>query len=497
MWSPFFKRPRRDIPLLAAVGGAAPGIANAASRTTGALFAADARTLLLAILRAGDMVVVCTSALAAYWTHLGAYDPHRSEQLQILAGCLIAANLLHFARVYTLESLRRRADHVRRLASAWVLTVLAVVATVYFTRSAEEVSRGWVLLWALFGFIGLMAVRMAGWSWLGSWLKQERFMLKVAVVGNGPAADRLAEHVERSSGGDSRVVGVFRLAETNPGRLQRGTALPDIDDLVRLARRERIDEIAISMPCPYAGGLRVALAKLSTIPINVKLCTDLTVAESANGAGLLLPPVCVLERPLAGWPILIKRCMDVGISGFLLIFLAPALAFLALLVKMDSPGPVLFRQQRFGFNQNPFTVYKFRTMHVGAGLDTGAPQARRNDPRVTPIGRFLRRSSLDELPQLFNVFVGTMSLVGPRPHAIAHDEQYAKVIDGYLGRHRVMPGITGWAQVNGCRGETDTIEKMARRVEHDLFYIDHWSPLFDLFILFRTALVGFRDDNAY
>lgn len=498
MRSPFVKRLHRDLPLLATVAdGSAASIANAAGHAGSTLFAADARTLFLAALRIGDVIVVCASALAAYWSYFGSYNPHRSELQQIVTGCLIAANLLHFANLYSIAGLRRRADHLRRLAGAWTLTVLALVATVYFTRSADEVSRGWVLSWALLGFAGLVAVRIVGWRWLRSWLRQERFMLKVAVIGEGAAAERLARRLEMDGNGDSRVVGVFRPAGPNGRPREDSAAAPDIDDLLRIVRRERVDEIAISLPCPHGDELSAALARLRAVPISVKLCADLSMAAGDEGVGRLLPSVAVFERPLAGWPILVKRCMDVGISGFLLLFLAPLMALVALLIKLDSPGPVLFRQQRFGFNQNPFFVYKFRTMYTAAAFELGVPQARRNDPRVTRIGRFLRRSSLDELPQLFNVLAGTMSLVGPRPHAIIHDEHYAKLIDGYLGRHRVRPGITGWAQVNGCRGETDTIEKMARRVEHDLFYIDHWSPFFDLCILARTALVGFCDDNAY
>jgi putative colanic acid biosynthesis UDP-glucose lipid carrier transferase len=496
------RRPHRNMRLLEAVAdGSGPGVANAARRMPdGAAderFAADARTLFLAALRALDMGVVCAGALLAYWVYLGGHNPQRSEKLQLVIGCLIAANLLHFAQVYSIESLRKRLSHVQRLASAWTLTMLAVVASVYFTHSAGEISRGWILLWAMFGFCGLIVVRIAGWKWLGAALSQERFLLKVAVVGEDRAADFLAQHLERSSSGDSRVVGVFNLSEAPIGAPEGARRRPGISDLLRLARRERIDEIAISMPCPESDKLGAALAKLSTIPINVKLCTHIAMGEGPERMGLLLPPVAVLERPLAGWPMLVKRCMDVTISGLLLIFFAPLLVMIAVLVKLDSPGPVLFRQQRFGFNQNRFIVYKFRTMRVAASREDDVAQARRNDPRVTRIGRFLRRSSLDELPQLLNVLAGTMSLVGPRPHAVAHDEHYAKLIDGYLARHRVKPGITGWAQVNGFRGETDTTEKMARRVEYDLYYIDHWSPFFDLYILARTAFVGFRGDNAY
>jgi putative colanic acid biosynthesis UDP-glucose lipid carrier transferase len=167
------------------------------------------------------------------------------------------------------------------------------------------------------------------------------------------------------------------------------------------------------------------------------------------------------------------------------------------LVKLDSPGPVLFRQKRYGFNNNDITVFKFRSMRNDPNPDPSVPQAQRNDPRVTRIGAFLRKSSLDELPQLFNVLQGTMSLVGPRPHAVAHNEHYAAVIDGYLGRHRVKPGITGWAQVNGYRGETDTPEKMRMRVQYDLYYIDNWSLSLDLKILLMTIFVGFVNRNAY
>jgi exopolysaccharide biosynthesis polyprenyl glycosylphosphotransferase len=173
------------------------------------------------------------------------------------------------------------------------------------------------------------------------------------------------------------------------------------------------------------------------------------------------------------------------------------LLIIALATKLDSTGPVFFRQKRYGFNNNPITVYKFRTMHVGAGSDITVQQARRNDPRVTRVGALLRRTSLDELPQLFNVLNGEMSLVGPRPHAVVHNEQYAKIIDDYLSRHRVKPGITGWAQVNGLRGETDTPEKMARRVQFDLYYIDNWSLLFDIKILMLTPFLGFVNKNAY
>jgi len=185
------------------------------------------------------------------------------------------------------------------------------------------------------------------------------------------------------------------------------------------------------------------------------------------------------------------------LGAVILIPMLPLMAACALLIKLDSAGPVLFRQKRYGFNNNEITVFKFRTMAHEPVPSEIVPQARRNDPRITRIGAFLRKTSLDELPQLFNVLRGEMSLVGPRPHAVAHNEHYAKIIDGYLGRHRVKPGITGWAQVNGLRGETETPEKMRMRVQYDLFYIDNWSLVFDLKILAMTSFLGFVHRNAY
>jgi Undecaprenyl-phosphate glucose phosphotransferase len=205
----------------------------------------------------------------------------------------------------------------------------------------------------------------------------------------------------------------------------------------------------------------------------------------------------VFERPLSGWGAVLKRAEDIALSALLLVLFGPLLLLLGLLVRLDSRGPALFRQQRFGFNNNPITVLKFRTMRVNAATDPAVPQARRGDPRITRIGRFLRRTSLDELPQLINVLRGDMSLIGPRPHAIAHNEYYAELIDGYLRRHRVKPGITGWAQVNGWRGETADVEAMHQRVKYDLYYIENWSLRFDVAILLRTLVTGFVHRNAY
>lgn len=203
------------------------------------------------------------------------------------------------------------------------------------------------------------------------------------------------------------------------------------------------------------------------------------------------------EPPLSSWSVVVKAAEDRILATLILLLALPTLLTIAALVKLDSSGPVLFRQRRFGFKNDVFTVLKFRSSVEHVDSDDTAPQATRDDARVTRLGSFLRRHSLDELPQFLNVIKGDMSIVEPRPQAVAHNEQYAGLIDDYLSRHKVKPGITGWAQVNGLRGETDTIEKMEARVQYDLYYVDNWSLLFDLRIILLTLFVGFRSDQAY
>ncbi|MCX8501057.1 MAG: exopolysaccharide biosynthesis polyprenyl glycosylphosphotransferase, partial [Alphaproteobacteria bacterium] len=272
------------------------------------------------------------------------------------------------------------------------------------------------------------------------------------------------------------------------------------DDLMRVARSERIDEIILAVNEATPAEINSLLAKLSQLPINTKICAfNLTLELPVRGYTALagLPLLHVFERPLSGWGSTIKTVEDKILGGLILVLVAPLLLLIGLLVKLDSQGPVLFRQKRYGFNNNEITIYKFRTMYQNGETNPTVPQAKRNDPRVTRLGWFLRKSSLDELPQLINVLQGEMSLVGPRPHAVEHNQHYGQIMDGYLGRHRVKPGITGWAQVNGLRGETNSLEMMRLRVQYDLYYIDHWSIYFDVKILVLTVLFGFFHKNAY
>ena len=270
-------------------------------------------------------------------------------------------------------------------------------------------------------------------------------------------------------------------------------------DVIQFAKDERIEDIYLLVNWHHHRAIYGILHALDVLPISVHLVPDESAAQFMSYPVTTIGGTwtAVLRRaPLSHIERAAKRCFDLGLATAGLLTLLPLMLVTALLIKLDSRGPVFFLQKRNGFNGQAFNIFKFRTMHV---LEDGPviPQATRNDPRVTRLGRWLRRSSIDELPQLFNVIRGDMSLVGPRPHAISHNSEYEKLIANYAFRHHVKPGLTGWAQVNGYRGETRQIEQMERRVEHDLWYINNWSPLLDLRIVLQTVVVALRQTTAY
>lgn len=263
--------------------------------------------------------------------------------------------------------------------------------------------------------------------------------------------------------------------------------------------RNRVQLIYLSLPMSASprilqvlDGLKDTTASIYFVPD--MFITDLIQGRSDKVCGVAVISVC--DTPFRGWTGLLKRGSDLLLAGLIVLLIAPLLLIIALAVRLESSGPVIFRQRRYGLDGQEICVYKFRSMWVtedGSRIE----QARLGDPRITRVGRFLRRTSLDELPQFINVLQGRMSIVGPRPHAVAHNELYRKLIKGYMVRHKVKPGITGWAQVNGQRGETDTLDKMQARIDLDLDYLRHWSLWLDLRIIARTVALVFKDARAY
>jgi Undecaprenyl-phosphate glucose phosphotransferase len=276
-----------------------------------------------------------------------------------------------------------------------------------------------------------------------------------------------------------------------------------IDDLIARVRRDHIDTIVIAIPKLTRRRLKHIMESLRDVPVDVRVCPnsvtlDLTSSGVSHIAGL--PLLNAIDRPLTNWRSATKEVEDRILASIILLLISPVLLAVAALIKIDSPGPVLFRQKRYGYNNQLITVFKFRTMRQDQQDDMAGQLTQRNDPRITRIGAFLRRTSLDELPQFLNVLRGEMSIVGPRPHAIsakAGGVLYHDAVSHYAARHRVKPGITGWAQINGWRGTTDTVDQIEKRVEHDLYYIEHWSLWLDLKIIVLTVFKGFSGQNAY
>jgi len=388
-----------------------------------------------------------------------------------------------------------------------VATVCAAFAGVGLSveglSGPATISLGWLTVWLANSVLGLALVRLAAGGVLARAGRLGLLKSHVAVYGTGRIADLVAAQALSDSSG-THLVGVFddRKDQRN-GSQGWMSASGTLEALIAAGRDDKIDEIIVALPNAADGRIAEIVHRLEHLPVKISICTHISSeylglshrAQSARQLG----PVGLMDvkpKPLNDWAPFLKRIEDVTISGVALIALAPLFLVIACAIKMDSPGPVLFRQRRHGFNHRVFHVLKFRSMRV---MEDGAKveQAQRGDPRVTRVGRLLRRTSLDELPQLINIFLGDMSLVGPRPHAIAHNEQYETIVARYASRNQVKPGLTGWAQVNGFRGETNTVEAMRKRVEHDLEYIENWSLWLDIWVLIRTLRCGFVHRNAF
>ena len=326
------------------------------------------------------------------------------------------------------------------------------------------------------------------------------------MVGAGGSGETLINALAAQRDSDVRVIGVFDDRGDDRGALaaEGVPKLGTVDDLVEFARHTRVDLVIFSLPISAEGRILQMLKKLWVLPLDIRLAAHANKLRfrprSYSYIGSV-PVLDIFDRPIADWDVVMKWLFDKIIGTVVLICAAPVMLLIALAIKLDSKGPVLFKQRRYGFNNELVEIYKFRSMYVEDTDATASKLVTRNDPRVTRVGRFIRKTSLDELPQLLNVvFTGNLSLVGPRPHAIhakADNHLYDEAVDGYFARHRVKPGITGWAQINGWRGETDSREKILHRVEHDLYYIENWSILFDLYIVARTPFALLRGEGAY
>jgi putative colanic acid biosynthesis UDP-glucose lipid carrier transferase len=462
------------------------------------------RWLFVAGMQMTDVLSMVFGAHLGYLVRFGD-DPMGQQELAAV-GLAVVVTLLAFPALHAtgLPALENPWRGLKRASRAFA-TVFVILALVAFgLKLVQEFSRLWVGIWIGAAFFSLVCTRIWWSGFLKHGLEVGFLRERVALIyGVGTRdVDAVARQLQR---GGFDVVSFVRIEapdepDRSPGSAPAERALPGpvlLTDFVRRFGLEPVDR-AIVVPDPgddrplpqIASPLRMVPLDVDVLPAGFD---PVLVGRPPRLVGGL-PVVNLMTRPLSDFDVLVKRAEDLVLGTLFLLLAAPLMLLIAGLIRLDSPGPILFAQSRAGFNNRPFKIYKFRSMYVHD--DPHVRQATRDDQRITRVGRILRRTSLDELPQLFNVALGSMSLVGPRPHALAHDREYGALIDTYIARHRMKPGLTGWAQVNGWRGETETLEKMQKRIEHDLYYVDHWSFYLDMKILLLTVRVLYHN-NAY
>ncbi len=458
--------------------------------------------ILARLVKIADFVVLLGLALVLTVPFMG--DAYRTTLVGFFALTLTFATLvtLRSAGSYEISALTRPLTSVPKAILLLAITGVAGFAVLHAILPIS----GWHRLawWAMLGGGWLALSRGSLALWAVPKAKAGAFRLRIAIVGGGAAAEEAIDTLETSPGLDVEIVGLFddRHDERSPEHIRRYRKLGRIADLNDYARNDRIDLVIVAIPLSAEERLLHILKRLWELPVDIRIsgqASRLKLSPRAYDYLGNLPLLAVFDRPLGTWGWFVKEVFDRVVAAILLVLFAPIMAVVALAIKLESPGPVLFRQKRYGFNNELIEVYKFRSMYVDRCDADANRLVTKDDPRVTKVGRFIRKTSLDELPQLFNVLKGELSLVGPRPHATqakAADALYQEVVDGYFARHKVKPGITGWAQINGWRGETDTYEKIINRVKYDLEYIENWSIWFDIYILLMTPIALFSRRNA-
>ncbi len=460
------------------------------------------------VVRVVDFVLLSFIGIALY---AGYVVPrmgfHWEYVAAILAMTSAAVICFQASDIYDVQIFRGKLRQMTRMISSWAFVFLLFIGGSFFAKLGGEIPRLWLSTFFFFGLAVLVFGRLFLRTLVRRWARQGRLDRRTIVVGSDENGEKLIEALKVQDDSDLDVLGVFD--DRNDNRALATCAgspkLGKVDDIVEFARRTRVDLVLFALPISAESRILEMLKKLWVLPVDIRLSAHTNKLRfrprSYSYLGKI-PTLDVFEAPITDWDLVMKWMFDHFVGGIILLLAAPVMALVALAVKLDSPGPVLFRQKRFGFNNERIDVFKFRSLYHDQADPLAAKVVTKNDSRVTRVGRFIRKTSLDELPQLFNVvFKSNLSLVGPRPHAVQGKLQsrlFDEAVDGYFARHRVKPGITGWAQINGWRGEVDSEEKIQKRVEFDLYYIENWSVLFDLYILLKTPLALMtKNENAY
>ncbi len=446
------------------------------------------------------------AGLTLFYLYLGAEwaEELPRYELAMVLGMQIQLAAFSHARLYDLSVYRRPFQSAGRVLIVWTTVLAALVVTAFLTKTSDTFSRLWLIGWYAGGYTAILMFRLGLACLVRRWTRAGRLERRVVIVGGDEYAGQLIDALQAVPDADVRICGVFDdRSDRVPHRVRGHKVLGSVKALVEFARTRRVDLLIVALPITAERRIVEMMKQLYVLPVDIRLAahaSSLRLAPNAYSYIGQVPTLEVANRPIADWSHVLKTIEDRVLAAFLLVLSLPLFAVIAAAIKLDSKGSVLFKQKRYGFNNELIEVYKFRTLRTDMTDANAEKLVAPGDPRVTWVGRFLRRSSLDELPQLLTVVKGGMSVVGPRPHATAAkagNRLYQEVADGYYARHRVKPGITGWAQINGWRGDTDTEEKLLRRTEHDLYYIENWSLWFDLSIILRTPWALIRGVNAH
>jgi Undecaprenyl-phosphate glucose phosphotransferase len=469
--------------------------------------AAMSPIVLAGAVRMIELALIALIGTAIYAAYIAPHEGLAWRYFGAIGGiALLAILAFQIADIYQVQAFRGHEKQYFRLAAAWSLVFLIVIGASFFAKVGDQFSRIWLASFYVLGLASLLAFRRALFLLVRRWTRQGRLSRRTAIVGGGDASEALINAIADQPDSDVRIVGLFddRGDERSPNAVAGLRKLGTVDDLVEFARRTRVDLVIFTLPITAEARILQMLKKLWVLPVDIRLSAHsnkLRFRPRSYSYIGNVPVLDVFDRPITDWDVVMKWLFDKIVGGCALAVAAPLMAVVAILIKLDSRGPVLFKQKRHGFNNETIDVYKFRSLYADMTDHTAQKSVTKDDPRVTRVGRFIRRTSIDELPQLFNVvFKGNLSLVGPRPHAVnqkIENRQFDEAVDGYFARHRVKPGITGWAQINGWRGELTSPDKIKHRVEHDLYYIENWSLLFDLTILAMTPISLLKSENAY
>ncbi|RWO90623.1 undecaprenyl-phosphate glucose phosphotransferase [Mesorhizobium sp.] len=485
-----------------------PGGMNDVARQVASQYRRDTMSPIMVsgVLRMVEFALLFLSGLCIYFYYVGFFN-HLAWQypLAIAAASSLAVVLLDVTDCYQIVSFMRPLANFGRLLMVWAGTFALMALTAFAMKMSQDYSRLVFGTWFVVGFMLIFGLRLLMSKLIRRWARDGRMERRAVIVGGGTAAEVLIRSVEKQPYNDIRICGIFddRGDKRSPPLVAGYPKLGTVSELIEFARIARIDMLIVSLPLTAETRVLQLLKKLWVLPVDIRLSAHSNALQFRPRAYSYIgsvPMLDIFDRPINDWDSVAKRSFDIVFSIIGIIVFSPVMLATAIAIKLDSKGPVLFHQKRHGFNNEIIEVYKFRSMYTDKADPTAKQTVTRNDPRVTRVGRFIRKTSIDELPQFFNSLFGSLSLVGPRPHAIAaqsHNLLYNEVVDGYFARHKVKPGVTGWAQINGWRGEMDTNEKIRMRTEYDLYYIENWSLLFDLRILFLTPIRLLNTENAY